>query len=659
MFQYSKNLLLIFMIAFGDEVIQQSSCFTKIPKCNQAMCSNCSCDKYCYLYNECCLDWVNQTNINQRTLSTDYSCRKIDANNSYFVFDRCPSDYSFTDHVTYCETPDENDRLYNIPALGKQTKRLYRNLFCALCNGEEYILWTVHYKCNQMMDIDLSLFPDKIQNHCQILFEAPSNYKDYKYNCIHYVAKCPPDVANASLVSSCMFGPMAIVKSNGTKFRNTHCAICNGFHINDIFCNVTIDERTTYFTPQYPLTIIFNYNDNNFEVSNMLQRKLYSKQLPSCSQGYFYDEQKKRCRHFHYNSRLNCTAKRLEKSEYYITSDGDLYLNASNILLNQSAFIHDPQDWVNQTNINQRTLSTDYSCRKIDANNSYFVFDRCPSDYSFTDHVTYCETPDENDRLYNIPALGKQTKRLYRNLFCALCNGEEYILWTVHYKCNQMMDIDLSLFPDKIQNHCQILFEAPSNYKDYKYNCIHYVAKCPPDVANASLVSSCMFGPMAIVKSNGTKFRNTHCAICNGFHINDIFCNVTIDERTTYFTPQYPLTIIFNYNDNNFEVSNMLQRKLYSKQLPSCSQGYFYDEQKKRCRHFHYNSRLNCTAKRLEKSEYYITSDGDLYLNASNILLNQSAFIHDPQAACYEEDNCKIKNKVVRILNHKLRIQLF
>ncbi|XP_029641854.1 uncharacterized protein LOC115216540 [Octopus sinensis] len=194
-----------------------------------------------------------------------------------------------------------------------------------------------------------------------------------------------------------------------------------------------------------------------------------------------------------------------------------------------------------------------------------------------------------------------------------------------------MMDIDLSLFPDKIQNHCQTLFEAPSNYKDYKYNCIHYVAKCPPDVTNASLVSSCMFGPMAIVKSNGTKFRNTHCAICNGFHINDIFCNVTIDERSPYLTPQYPLTIIFNYNDNYFEVSNMFQRKLYSKQLPSCSQGYFYDEQKKRCRHFHYNSRLDCTAKRLEKSEYYITSDGDLYLNASNILLNQSAFIHDPQ----------------------------
>ncbi|XP_014775026.1 G-protein coupled receptor Mth [Octopus bimaculoides] len=345
MFQYSKNLLIIFLIALGDEVIQQSSCFTNNPECNPTMCISCSCNNYCYLYNECCSHSVNQTIINQRTLSTDYSCRKIDAN-SYFMFDRCPSDHSFTEHITYCEAPDENDQLYNIPAFGKQTKRLYRNLFCALCNGEEYILWTVHYKCNQVMDIDFSLFPDRqIQNHCQVLFEAPSDYTDYKYQCIHYVAKCPPNVTNTSLVSSCMFGPMAIVESNGTTFRNTHCAICNGIHINDILCNASIYGNISYGTPrqQYPLTIIFNYNNNNFEVSNNGQHKLYSKKLPSCSQGFIYDEKMKQCRQVYYNSILNCTAKRLEKSEYYITSDGYLYLNASHILLNQSAFIQDPQ----------------------------------------------------------------------------------------------------------------------------------------------------------------------------------------------------------------------------------------------------------------------------------------------------------------------------
>ncbi|XP_036362868.1 probable G-protein coupled receptor Mth-like 12 [Octopus sinensis] len=279
-------------------------------------------------------------------------------------------------------------------------------------------------------------------------------------------------------------------------------------------------------------------------------------------------------------------------------------------------------------------MSTDYSCREINDNksDSYFLFDRCPNDHSVTEHVTFCETPDENDRLYNIPALGKKTKRLYRNLFCALCNGEEYLLWTVHYKCKHRMNIDLSLFSQMLRNnHCNVSIEAPFNFKDYQYPCTDYVSSCPIKLTNATLVSSCMFEPMSMVTSNGTNFRNIHCAICNSVDINDTECNITVSREMTYEIEVYTFETIFNYNNNTVEVLYASTEKNYIKKLSPCSHGFVYDELKNECRQVEFNFVLNCTTKRLEESEYHITSDGFLYLNSSQTWLNQSEFSRDPQ----------------------------
>ncbi|XP_014775025.1 uncharacterized protein LOC106872518 [Octopus bimaculoides] len=352
MVHYFKNILQILLIALGNEVIQRSCCSVENSECYPSLCDaeslqrRCSCHQYCNLYKECCSDVIGDTLIEHGTSSIDYRCKKIndDELDSYFLFDRCPSDHSIKKHVTYCETPDENDRLYNIPALGKRTKRLYRNLFCALCNGEEYILWTVHYKCNHKMDIDLSLFPHILRNnHCNVSIEAPLNFSDYQYPCTDYVSSCPLKVTNASLVSSCAFGPMAIVRSNGTNFRNIHCAICNGVDINDIDCNVTIFIEKSYNIKVYSRTVIFNYYNNTVEILNANNERDYLKEVPSCSHGFVYDEIKNECRAVDFSSILNCTTKRLKEFEYHFTSDGSLYLNSSQTLLNQSQFNRDPQ----------------------------------------------------------------------------------------------------------------------------------------------------------------------------------------------------------------------------------------------------------------------------------------------------------------------------
>ncbi|XP_029641326.2 latrophilin receptor-like protein A [Octopus sinensis] len=61
----------------------------------------------------------------------------------------------------------------------------------------------------------------------------------------------------------------------------------------------------------------------------------------------------------------------------------------------------------------------------------------------------------------------------------------------------------------------------------------------------------------------------------------------------------------------------------------SCVKNTVYDMNTKQCRQVSYNSTLNCTATRLNESEYYITNDGLLYLNNTHRLLNQSDFGFD------------------------------
>ncbi|CAI9727582.1 Hypothetical predicted protein [Octopus vulgaris] len=63
----------------------------------------------------------------------------------------------------------------------------------------------------------------------------------------------------------------------------------------------------------------------------------------------------------------------------------------------------------------------------------------------------------------------------------------------------------------------------------------------------------------------------------------------------------------------------------------SCPKHAVYDINTNKCRQVIYHPPLNCTTTRLNESEYYITSDGRLYLNNTQRFLNQSEFTRDSQ----------------------------
>ncbi|CAI9727584.1 Hypothetical predicted protein [Octopus vulgaris] len=272
--------------------------------------------------------------------------------------------------------------------------------------------------------------------------------------------------------------------------------------------------------------------------------------------------------------------------------------------------------------------STYYSCRN--ANSSYYYqFDRCPPNHDITEFVSNCENPNSEDQLQNIPAFGKTSKKLYRNLYCALCHGEEFILWNLRFDCPESGNVNLEKLSDFVEDHnCRKQLEIPSKDLDqYLFSCNPYISSCPEHNNYTKLEVACEYEPMALVKSDSKLFRNSHCAACHGLKEIYDWCK---ENRGTNEMKQMPsLSILFDYRTNVFVIYDKKSSNRNVGKLPSCLKNSVFDINTRQCRQVVYNSPLNCTATRLSKSEYYITSDGLLYLNNTQRFLNQSEFIQD------------------------------
>uniref|UniRef100_A0A0L8GFU5 G-protein coupled receptors family 2 profile 2 domain-containing protein n=1 Tax=Octopus bimaculoides TaxID=37653 RepID=A0A0L8GFU5_OCTBM len=338
---------------------------TEFNNCSPGLCSDppvydvperCSCRPDCYLYNECCSDKINKTTSDHKQPypSIYYSCRKV-SGSYYYQFDHCPPNHDVTEYVNNCENPDSDDQLQNIPAFGKTSKRLFRNLYCSLCHGEEFILWNLLYECNFILSPSIENISNYVKDGiCEPTLKLPSeDLEKYLYSCIPYISNCPQDNTNMEQRITCESEAMALIYLDEEKYfihtkykdfnfyKNRGCATCNGvFEVPcELFYPIMLGNHVIP-----PLTILFNYHTKSIKITDKhIGTEDTLLQLPSCPKHAVYDMNTKECRQVIYHHQLNCTTTRLNESEYYITSDGLLYLNNAQRFLNQSEFTRDSQ----------------------------------------------------------------------------------------------------------------------------------------------------------------------------------------------------------------------------------------------------------------------------------------------------------------------------
>ncbi|CAI9727586.1 Hypothetical predicted protein [Octopus vulgaris] len=235
-----------------------------------------------------------------------------------------------------------------------------------------------------------------------------------------------------------------------------------------------------------------------------------------------------------------------------------------------------------------------------------------------------------------MPVFGETSKRLYRNRYCALCHSEKYILWEIVYDCDNTVNKNPANIMNIIENgKCPKQNAPPDNLKPYLVPCIPSVRKCSPLILNETLEHHCQ--NLASKNLRG----KAQCTLDNIYTDQGIICCNNTNNNDFGFTSLPSLTIIFNYNAKYLIIKEVKDGTVIETKLPFCPKYTNYDKNTMRCRKNFYHPILNCTATRLKDSEHHITSDGFLYLNITQLWLNQSEFSIDEDglSICVKNDN--------------------
>ena len=118
---------------------------------------NCFCDALCVVYSDCCVDFQPSPRERLPALPKSvFSCVVNEAlvddaatSSAVLVVDDCPNTFADDHILSQCRARDASfDRFLELPVTAPRTGVLYKNVFCALCNGERDVTyWNVELQC--------------------------------------------------------------------------------------------------------------------------------------------------------------------------------------------------------------------------------------------------------------------------------------------------------------------------------------------------------------------------------------------------------------------------------------------------------------------------------------------------------------------------------
>lgn len=226
------------------------------------------CDKQCPMYGDCCIDSkFKNTNIQ----NNNFSCVLTKADGNVYMKTNCPQ--SWNQSITIknnCESLNLSllnvDVLLSTAVTNVQKGTTYRNLFCAICNGEiEFQFWNVgisldidddeiksadviQQKMNETSDRPKPTLNEILSNFklnstnewflsstvnnitCRIFMHATlsmSNLpKSVRYCIPEVIESCPPEWVDILVVNACL-SYTSYTYTSDKVYKNPKCLFCN------------------------------------------------------------------------------------------------------------------------------------------------------------------------------------------------------------------------------------------------------------------------------------------------------------------------------------------------------------------------------------------------------------------------------------------------
>ncbi|KAG8179126.1 hypothetical protein JTE90_012535 [Oedothorax gibbosus] len=305
---------------FGQGVVISRSCF---------------CDKACSVYNDCCADseFLNGPSNNTSPLHLPKSvlCKR-----NALVVNSCVKEWNGPDFIVKsCKSVSVNDvdPVGNAPVTSEASGVTYSNYFCAICNGdaEKLIMWNIKMSC-PMLNPDIAM--DTAEAFKYIFYNHPTNEWGYvlkdddtkkmSFHGCAVTAEIPEQ--HAAKVRRCSSQEEQVkdlevktcattwkkdvvqdmcgtytdpVFSNGTRYKNFYCAICNRVDLSKMSCGEAIGPRTHHKQPDSSSddnTNKLSFSlllDINFSEGNIVGKRIAD---VTCLKGEVFDPFARRCR---------------------------------------------------------------------------------------------------------------------------------------------------------------------------------------------------------------------------------------------------------------------------------------------------------------------------------------------------------------------------
>lgn len=270
----------------------------------------CKCDGLCETYDDCCDDYArsgsrpNLSNNNTFNLSRDvFSCKRLFDSSNHYTVDRCPRGWPQGHVKTSCSSGGSNsgNTIARVPVVGRQSSILYRNVYCAVCNGEHDVVFS-----KGRVESHSAALGDLRLNSMEFLSPQGCNLR----TCINAIRTCNSSYSNREVKRRCTepsqsnsfvnsgrgqyFSFIDLVLWDTTFYRNADCARCNFVNEPKQMCNYE-DTGRRYPASVPPYTMLIDFSSNTIETTdNGNGRK--NRNRFRCKRGRVYDPITKICR---------------------------------------------------------------------------------------------------------------------------------------------------------------------------------------------------------------------------------------------------------------------------------------------------------------------------------------------------------------------------
>lgn len=295
----------------------------------------CYCDDLCNYYNDCCSGYKPRTPSRIKRPKTE--CRSPTGyNDTIMMIVSCAADFKGSRKIVDKCQKNDADIINSLPVTGQKIQLVYRNVFCALCNGEtNYTFWNTKFSCPHNLS-DLNITKVNL-TECHRSLQNP--YLNTSHLCSEYLVKS----CRNSTTRKCETGSNGVVFSTlGVFYKNFQCFQCNKKPDEELICeNLPSEKELTtpysFMASSYFILIDFNRRDVRLNGNS---------KMATCPNGHWYNYRQNRCiriLHFENNSTndakvLNCSLEKLKDNEYILLANQSIYRNSTNSVYDEHSY---------------------------------------------------------------------------------------------------------------------------------------------------------------------------------------------------------------------------------------------------------------------------------------------------------------------------------